>query len=64
MSAHPDYLPDHRQEADLRRPYEEGFFASTPTRWRRFMRTFVPWQLVRFAAINLRMIRMIGKSHH
>ncbi|MEZ4425321.1 MAG: hypothetical protein R3E98_18120 [Gemmatimonadota bacterium] len=59
-----DYLPDHRQEAELRQPYEEGYFASTPTRLRRFFRTFVPWQLWRFAAINLRMLRMIGKSPH
>jgi hypothetical protein len=57
-------LPDHRQEAELRRPYEDGYFASTPTRARRFMRTFLPWQLWRFAAINLRMMRMIGKSKH
>jgi hypothetical protein len=51
------------QEQALRRPYEEGFFATTPTRARRFLRTFIPWQIVRFVFINLRMIRMIGKSH-
>ena len=34
-----------------------------PTARTRFYRTFVPWQLLRFVAINLRMLRMIGLSH-
>ena len=59
-----DTVADERQESVLRQPYEEGFFASTPTRTRKFFRTFIPWQLWRFAAINVRMIRMIGKSHN
>jgi hypothetical protein len=25
---------------------------------------FLPWQLVRFAAINLKMVRIIWKNHH
>jgi hypothetical protein len=29
-----------------------------------FFRTFVPWQLVRFAWINLKMLRMISIGHH
>jgi len=57
-------VPDHAQEDALRRPYEEGFYASVPTPTRRFFRRFLPWQLWRFAMINLRMIRMIGKSHN
>ena len=28
------------------------------------MRTFVPWQLVRFAVINLKMLRLIWRGHH
>jgi hypothetical protein len=28
------------------------------------MRTFIPWQIVRFAAINLKMLRLIVRSHH
>jgi hypothetical protein len=27
------------------------------------MRTFIPWQMVRFAAINLKMLRLIARSH-
>jgi hypothetical protein len=34
-----------------------------PTARTTFLRTFLPWQLVRFALINLRMLKMIGLSH-
>jgi hypothetical protein len=42
----------------------ESFYATTPTRFTLFLRTFLPWQLWRFARINLKMLRIIGKSHH
>lgn len=58
------HQPATTQEKDLRRPYEEGSFAMVPTGLTRFLRTFIPWQLLRFVAINIRMVRMIGKSHH
>jgi hypothetical protein len=34
-------------------------YVMRPTRWTRFLRTFVPWQAWRFARINLKMIRII-----
>lgn len=37
--------------------------AMRPTKTTLFWRTFVPWQLLRFALINLRMTAMILKSH-
>jgi hypothetical protein len=37
--------------------------APLPTAWTVFMRTFVPWQMVRFAVINLKMIPLIWQSH-
>ena len=37
--------------------------ALVPTRWTVFLRTFVPWQMVRFVVINLRMFRLIWRSH-
>lgn len=37
--------------------------APIPTRRTRWMRTFLPWQLVRFAVINLKMLRIIWRSH-
>ena len=42
----------------------ESFYATQPTRLTVFMRTFLPWQLWRFARINLKMLRIIAKSHH
>lgn len=41
----------------------EAFYAPRPTRATVFLRTFLPWQLWRFAAINLRMLRVIARSH-
>jgi hypothetical protein len=35
-----------------------------PTAGTRFLRVFLPWQLVRFVLINLRMIRIIAMGHH
>lgn len=37
-------------------------YVTRPTPWTRFTRTFVPWQLWRFARINLKMIRIIFRS--
>ncbi len=45
------------------RPNERWFSATKPTAGTRFWRVFVPWQLWRFAMINLRMIRIIGRGH-
>jgi hypothetical protein len=39
------------------------FYATKPTRWTRFWRTFLPWQMVRFAVINLKMMILIRRSH-
>ena len=48
----------------MHRPSDREFFVPTPSRVTLFFRTFLPWQLVRFVWINLRMIRMIGIGHH
>ena len=37
--------------------------APMPTRWTLFLRTFLPWQMVRFVVINLKMFRLIWRSH-
>ena len=41
----------------------DDFYATKPTRFTVFLRTFLPWQFVRFAVINLKMLRIIGRSH-
>jgi hypothetical protein len=38
-------------------------YITHPTRRTLFMRTFLPWQLVRFIAINLKMLAIIRRSH-
>lgn len=38
-------------------------YVTNPTRWTLFLRTFLPWQLWRFIAINLKMIEIIRRSH-
>ncbi|MCE1228421.1 MAG: hypothetical protein LWX11_02855 [Firmicutes bacterium] len=43
---------------------QQSFFATKPTRFTRFLRTCIPWQMIRFAFINLRMIQVIRRSHH
>jgi hypothetical protein len=44
-------------------PYTREFFAPRPSAATLFFRTFLPWQFVRFAWINAKMIRMIRKAH-
>jgi hypothetical protein len=39
-------------------------YVTKPTRFTVFLRTFLPWQAWRFAAINLKMIGIIRRSHH
>ncbi|MCI0548488.1 MAG: hypothetical protein L0027_14530 [Candidatus Rokubacteria bacterium] len=41
----------------------ERFYATRPTAWVLFLRTFLPWQLWRFVVINLKMLRIIARSH-
>jgi hypothetical protein len=49
-----DNLPPHL------RPW---FYATKPTWWIRFLRTFIPWQMIRFVVINLKMMVLIRRSH-
>lgn len=52
-------------EKDLNRePYQQSYYPPKPTRFTRFMRTCVPWQLTRFLVINIKMIKLMARSHH
>ncbi len=42
---------------------EQTSYVTKPTRRTLFLRTFLPWQLWRFAVINLKMIGIIRRSH-
>jgi len=44
-------------------PYEQGYFPPNPTKTTLFMRTFLPWQIVRFVYINYKMFRIIFRKH-
>ena len=41
----------------------DSVMAPVPTYWTIFLRTFIPWQMVRFVVINLKMLRLIWRSH-
>jgi hypothetical protein len=44
------------------KPYEQETYAPHPTRFTRYMRTNLVWQLFRFMVINWKMIKMA--RHH
>jgi hypothetical protein len=41
----------------------QSFYATKPTGFTLFLRTFLPWQMWRFLRINLKMVQMIRLSH-
>jgi len=47
-----------------REPYQQAYYPPSPTGITRFMRTCFLLQIVRFFAINLKMLKLIAKSHH
>ncbi|MCA9758048.1 MAG: hypothetical protein KDA27_19805 [Candidatus Eisenbacteria bacterium] len=70
MESRSEYRPDHRPEtqgvpstAQTRAHLSKSFYATKPTGGTTFFRTFLPYQIWRFIWINLKMIRIIGKSH-
>lgn len=44
-------------------PYEQAYYPPNPTGFTRFMRKCLIWQAIRFVVINLKMIRVVSKSH-
>lgn len=47
-----------------REPYQQAYYPPTPTAFTRAMRTSLPWQVVRFVVINLKILTLMTKSHH
>jgi len=43
--------------------YGQSYNAMTPGSFAKKMRTNVLWQFIRFIAINIKMIVVVGKSH-
>jgi hypothetical protein len=46
------------------RPYEQAYFPSVPTRTVLHWRQNVVWQAWRFLVINLKMMKVVRRSHH
>lgn len=44
--------------------YGNNFTTMTPGPFAKWMRTNIVWQFLRFIAINIKMIIVVGKSHH
>ncbi len=45
-------------------PYsEEAKSFMAPTRWTLFVRTFIPWQIIKFAYYNLKMLKVLARGH-
>lgn len=47
-----------------RDPYQQAYYPPRPTVFTRYMRTSFSWQIVRFFVINIKMLKLMGKSHH
>lgn len=47
-----------------REPYQQTYYPPTPTRFTRYMRNSLIWQLVRFVVINLKMLKLMMSSQH
>lgn len=45
------------------KPYEQAYYPPKPNRFTRFMRTCVIWQFIRFIVINIKMLKVVSKSH-
>ena len=54
----------NRKEQDHMEEINTNVYATQPTAFTLFMRTFLPWQLWRFFSINLKMMLLIGREKH
>jgi len=45
-------------------PYQQAYYPPAPTGLTCYMRTSIIWQLYRFIVINLKMLKLMSKSHH
>lgn len=50
-------------EAHIVDAYTQGSFTMIPSKHVVFFRRFLPWQIVRFILVNIKMSVMIVKSH-
>jgi len=44
-------------------PYQQAYYPPTPASITKYMQNNILWQLVRFAVINFKMLKLMRKSH-
>lgn len=52
-----------KKETEKTVPYTDMAFATEPTKWTKFWRRFMPLQLIRFFALNLKIMRIVVGGH-
>ena len=45
-------------------PYQQAYYPPVPTGFTCYMRSFLPWQFVRFWVINFKIFKLLMKSGH
>jgi hypothetical protein len=45
-------------------PYQQAYYPPVPTPFTRNMRTSFLWQCWRFVVINIKMLKLLARSHH
>ncbi len=45
-------------------PYQQAYYPPVPTRFVKYMRTSFIWQFYRFWVINLKILKLLLKSHN
>jgi len=45
----------------VRKPYEQSYYTSVPTKFTKFLRTNFVYQFFRFLILNIKMLRMVRK---
>ena len=51
------------KKAVNRRDYTPESYAAMPTKTTLFWRSFVPWQLIRFIVLNVKIIKIVVGGH-
>ncbi|MGO8738198.1 hypothetical protein [Rhodoblastus sp.] len=50
--------------ATNKEPYQQAYYPPKPTGFTCYMRKFPPWQFIRFIVLNLKIMKLLGSSHH
>ncbi len=55
-------MPLQTDALDYKTPYQQAYYPPVPTAFTQYLRTSMPWQLIRFLAINLKMLKIMTRS--